>query len=74
MMDQLLLQMENNNRAVYDAVAVITDYISMKGDTTKFAEYRSTQFGLDAQIPTRWSVFQKFIKDSYLKLKKVLDF
>ena len=74
MMDQLLLQMENNNRAVYDAVAVITDYISMKGDTTKFAEYRSTQFGLDAQIPTRWSKIKKFIKDKHLQLKKVLDF
>ena len=74
MMDQLLLQMENNNRALYDAVAIITDYIAMKGDTTKFAEYRSTQFGLDAGIPTRWSKFQKLIKDKYLQLKKVLDF
>jgi len=74
MMDQLLLQMENNNRAVYDAVAVITDYIGMKGDTTKFAEYRSTQFGLDSRIPNRWSQFKKFIKDRYLQLKKILVF
>ena len=72
MMDQLLLQMENNNRAVYDAVAVITDYIGMKGDTAKFAEYRSAQFGLDSQISTRWIKFQKFIKDKYLQLKKIL--
>ena len=74
MMDQLLLQMENNNRAVYDAVAIITDYIEMKRDTIKFAEYRSTKFGLHAGIPTRWSKFSKFIKDRYLKLKKRLDY
>jgi len=64
--------MENNNRAVYDAVAVITDYIKMRGDTKKFAEYRSAHFGLDSRITSRWGQFTKFIKDRYLQLKKIL--
>ncbi len=73
-MDQLYLQMENDKQAIYDAVAIVTDYIDMKGDTVRFAEYRSEKFGSVTQIPTRWSVFWNSIKDKYLKLKKVLDF
>jgi len=32
------------------------------------------ELGSAAQIPTRWSVFKKSIKDKYLQLKKKLDY
>ena len=73
-MDQLSLQIENNQRAVYDLCQTLTDYMHMQGEFDNFAEYRQKLFGLDAGIPTRWSVFSKFCKTKYLKLKKKLDF
>jgi hypothetical protein len=48
--------------------------MSMQGEFENFAEYREKVLGLSAEIPTRWSVFQKFCKDRYLQLKKKLDF
>ena len=72
--DQLCLQIENDKKAIYDTLEIFTDYIEMKGETKKFAEYRSAKFGSLTQIPTRWSVFWKFIKDKYLQLKKKLDY
>ena len=68
------MQIDNNQRAVYDLCQTLTDYMHMQGEFDNFAEYRQKLFGLDAEIPTRWSKFQKFIKDRYLQWKKVLDF
>ena len=48
--------------------------MEMQGEFVHFAEYREKLFGLSTEIPTRWSVFSKFLKDRYLKLKKVLAF
>jgi hypothetical protein len=48
--------------------------MQMQGEFDNFAEYRQKIFGLDAGIPTRWSVFSKFFKNIYLQLKKKLDF
>jgi hypothetical protein len=48
--------------------------MEMQGQFENFAEYRQKVLGLDAQIPTRWSVFRKFFKNKYLQLKKILDF
>ena len=72
--DQLSLQIDNNQRAVYDLCQTLTDYMHMQGEFDNFAEYRQKLFGLDTEIPTRWSVFSKFCKTKYLKLKKKLDF
>jgi hypothetical protein len=68
------LQVENNNRAVYDAVAIITDYIEMKKDTQRFAEFRSEKFGSANEISNFGSRIIKFFKNRYLQLKKVLDY
>jgi hypothetical protein len=46
----------------------------MQGEFDNFAEFRQKLFGLDTQIPTRWSKFSKFCKIKYLQLKKKLDF
>ena len=73
-MDQLSLQIDNNQRAVYDLCQTLTDYMHMQDEFDNFAEYRQKLFGLDTEIPTRWSVFSKFCKTKYLKLKKKLDF
>tara|TARA_R110002020_G_scaffold330878_1_gene546507 strand:+ start:330 stop:476 length:147 start_codon:yes stop_codon:yes gene_type:complete len=48
--------------------------MAMQGEFENFAEYREKVLGLSAEIPTRWSVFSKFLKTKYLQLKKVLDF
>ena len=71
-MDQLSLQIDNNQRAVYDLCQTLTDYMHMQGEFDNFAEYRQKVFGLDTEIPTRWSVFSKFLKSRYLQLKKRL--
>ena len=73
-LDQLSLQIENNQRAIYDLCQTLNDYMHMQGEFDNFSEYRQKVFGLDAEIPTRWSEFSKFCKDKYLKLKKKLDF
>ena len=73
-MDQLTLQIDNNQKAVYDLCQTLTDYMHMQGEFDNFADYRAKIFGLDTEIPTRWSAFLKFCKDKYLQLKKKLDF
>ena len=73
-MDQLSLQIDNNQKAVYDLCRTLTDYMHMQNEFDNFAEYRQKLVGLDAGIPTRWSVFCKFCKTKYLQLKKKLDF
>ena len=72
--DQLSLQIDNNQRAVYDLCQTLTDYMHMNGDFDNFAEYRQELLGFTSRIPTRWSVFSKFCKIKYLQLKKKLDF
>jgi hypothetical protein len=45
----------------------------MRGRSKHLNEFMSKKhLGSGAGIPTRWSVFFKFFKDSYLKLKKRL--
>ena len=73
-LDQLSLQIDNNQREIYELTRIFKDYMSMQGEFENFAEYREKVLGLSAEIPTRWSVFQKFCKDRYLQLKKKLDF
>ena len=73
-MDQMSLQVENNQRAVYDLWQTLTDYMHMQGDFDNFAEYRQELLGFTSRIPTRWSKFSKFCKSRYLRLKKKLDF
>ena len=73
-LDQLSLQVENNQREIYELTRVFKDYMAMQGEFENFAEYREKVLGLSAEIPTRWSVFSKFLKTKYLQLKKVLDF
>ena len=66
---------DNNQRAIYDLSQVLTDYISMNGDGYKLNSFMQNKHLVsDAEIPTRWSVFSKFFKTKYLKLKKKLDF
>jgi len=51
----------------------IDDYIAMRGNDHKLNEYmRKKHLGSSAEISTRWSVFSKFFKDTYLQLKKKL--
>ena len=73
-MDQLSLQIDNNQRAVYDLCQTLSDYMHMKNDFDNFSDYRQEILGFTTRIPTRWSVFSKFCKDRYLQLKKKLDF
>ena len=73
-MDQLSLQIDNNQKAVYDLSRTLRDYMEMQNEFENFAEYREKVFGLSAEIPTRWSVFSKAIKDKYLQVKKLLAF
>ena len=73
-MDQLSLQIDNNQRAVYDLCQSLTDYMNMQGEFENFAEYRHYVLGLSAGIPTRWSVFRNLCNNIYLQLKKLLDF
>ena len=74
--DQMNLGIENNQKAVYDLAQIIGDYVEMRGRSKKLNEYMNLKYGLgsDAQIPTRWSVFYNYCKNSYLKLKKKLAF
>jgi len=71
---QLEMQVKNNQQAVYDVAQIFSDYADMRGKTNAFKRYSHKKygFGSDAEIPTRWSVFCKFFKDKYLKLKKRL--
>ena len=74
-LDQVSLRIENNQKAIYDLSQVLTDYIEMRGKSTKLNDFmQSKHLGSDTGIPTRWSVFVKAIKDKYLKVKKILAF
>ena len=72
--EQLELQVQNNQKAVYDVSGLLNEYVEMKKDVKKLQNHMQKRFGSDAEIPTRWSVFSKFIKNKYLQLKKVLVF
>jgi len=70
---QLEIQLKNNQQAVYDLSQVLTDYVEFRGKSKALNAFMQKKYlGSDAGIPTRWSVFIKFFKDKYLKLKKVL--
>ena len=73
-LDQLSLQIDNNQREIYDLTRIFKDYMYMQGEFENFSEYREKVLGLSTEVPTRWSVFTKFFKIKYLKLKKRLDF
>ena len=71
---QLEIQLKNNQQSVYDIAQIFSDYSEMCGKSEAFRKYTNKKYGLGSgtEIPTRWSVFQKSIKDTYLKLKKKL--
>ena len=73
---QLEMQVKNNQQAVYDIAQIFSDYAEMRGKTNAFKRYNHKKYGFGsaAEIPTHWSVFCKFFKDKYLKLKKRLAF
>ena len=74
-LDEVSRNVENNKRAIYDLSQVLTDYIEMRGKSTKLNDFmQNKHLGSNAGIPTRWSVLSKFFKDSYLSLKKILAF
>ena len=66
-------QLKNNQQAVYDVSQVLTDYVELRGKSKALNVFMKKKYlGSHAEIPTRWSVFIKSFKDSYLKLKKRL--
>jgi len=72
-LDQTNLRVENNQRAVYDLSQVFTDYVEMRGKSKHLNDFmQKKHLGSPTEIPTRWSVFYKYLKDRYLQLKKVL--
>ena len=75
-LDTVSLQIDNSQRAVYDAVEMLMTYIEMNGDVKKYGEYRANKakLGSDYEIPTGWSKFKKSCKSRYLRMKKILDF
>tara|TARA_R110002020_G_scaffold471035_2_gene697426 strand:+ start:285 stop:563 length:279 start_codon:yes stop_codon:yes gene_type:complete len=70
MVSQLSTQSYNNQEAIYNAVEIITSYIEMKGDTQKFAEFRSKRFGLGAESESKISRIYKYLKNKVLTAKK----
>ena len=70
--EQLEIQVKNNQQAVYDVGGLLNEYVEMKGDVSKLQKYMKKRFGSDVEIPTHWSVFSNYCKNSYLKLKKRL--
>ena len=76
-LDQISLRIENNQRAIYDLSQVFSDYVEMRKKGDKLNDFMREKHGQDGLgsatgIPTHWSVFYKFFKDNYLKLKKKL--
>ena len=68
-------QLENNQRAVYDVSQILTDYVEYRGKSKGLNRFmRKKHLGSVTQIESKWKVFCKFLKDSYLSLKKKLDF
>ena len=72
--EQLEIQIQNNQRAVYDVSGLLNEYVEMRKDVSKLQKHMKKRFGSDAEIPTNWSVFYNYCKNSYLKLKKILAF
>ena len=72
--EQLEIQVQNNQRSIYDVSGLLNEYVEMKKDVSKLQKHMKTRFGSDAQIPTGWSKFFKVLKHKYLALKKRLDF
>ena len=70
--EQLEIQVKNNQQAVYDIGGLLNEYVEMKKDAPKLQKHMKKHFGSDAEIPTYWSVFYNYCKNSYLKLKKRL--
>ena len=70
--EQLEIQIQNNQRAVYDVGGLLNEYVEMKKDAPKLQKHMKKRFGSDAEIPTHCSVFSNYCKHSYLKLKKRL--
>ena len=70
--EQLELQVQNNQRAVYDVSGLLNEYVEMKKDVSKLQKHMKKRFGSDTQIPTYWESFSNYCKNSYLKLKKRL--
>ena len=70
--EQLEMQVKNNQQAVYDVAGRLNEYVEMKKDAPKLQKHMKKRFGSDAEIPTHWSVFSNYCKNSYLKLKKRL--
>ena len=75
-LDQVHQRTENNKKMFYELAQMFTDYVEMNGKSEKLNKFieQKYQLGSDAEIPTRWSVFSKFLKDKYLELKKKLAF
>ena len=71
---QLEIQLKNNQEAVYDIAQIFSDYAEMRGKSNAFRKYTNKKYGLGltTEIPTKWSVLRKSIKDRYLKVKKIL--
>ena len=71
---QLEIQLKNNQEAVYDIAQIFSDYAEMRGKSNAFRKYTNKKYGLGSttEIPTKWSVLRKSIKDRYLKVKKIL--
>ena len=72
--EQLEIQVKNNQQAVYDVSGLLNEYVEMRKDVSKLQKHMKKRFGSDAEIPTHWSVFSNYCKNSYLKLKKRLAF
>ena len=70
--EQLEIQVQTNQTAVYDVGGLLNEYVEMKKDASKLQKHMKKRFGSDAEIPTHWSVFSNYCKHSYLKLKKRL--
>ena len=71
-MDQLEIQVKNNQQAVYDVAGLLNEYVEMRKDVSKLQKHMKKRLGSDAGIPTYWSVYRNYCKNSYLKLKKRL--
>ena len=69
---QLELQVDNQQRAIYDVSSLLQEYVTMRKDVGKLQKHLQKRLGSTSQIPTRWSVFLKYCKTSYLELKKKL--
>ena len=72
--EQLELQVKNNQQGLYDTAGLLNEYLTMRKDMPKLQKHMKKRFGSAAEITTRWESFCNFFKDSYLQLKKKLDF